>query len=103
MARPFIDPIRGFVLACLLIPMGYLAGEGYITWVLTMEWIFYLNNRDYFTAAFCILPSVLGHLATIWGHYYRSEREFQHSINKVTTPASVKQKISLWEHHILWG
>ncbi|KAI8602057.1 ferric reductase like transmembrane component-domain-containing protein [Dissophora ornata] len=103
MGRPYIDPVRAFVLVCLLIPVGYLAGEGYITWILTSEWIFNLNNRDYLTAAFCILPSVLGHLATIWGHYCRSEREFQHSIDKVTTPATVKQKISLWEHHILWG
>lgn len=98
-----IDPLRAFVLACILIPVGYLAGEGYITWILTREWIFYLNSRDYYTAAFCLLPTAMGHIATIWGHYFRAEREFQHSISKVTTPVSVKQKISLWEHHIFWG
>ncbi|KAK3821604.1 MAG: ferric reductase like transmembrane component-domain-containing protein [Benniella sp.] len=103
MPFPAIDPLRAFVLACILIPVGYFAGEGYITWILTREWIFYLNSRDYYTAAFGLLPTAMGHVATIWGHYFRAEREFQHSITKVTTPVSVKQKISLWEHHIFWG
>ncbi|KAG0367470.1 ferric/cupric-chelate reductase [Gamsiella multidivaricata] len=98
-----IDPLRALVLLCLLIITGYMAVEGYYTWVLYSEWIFDLNNRDYLTVPFMIFPSVLGHMATIWGHYYRAEREFQHSIAKVTTPVSVKQKISLWEHHVLWG
>jgi len=103
MPLPAIDPLRAFVLACILIPVGYFAGEGYITWILTREWIFNLNSRDYYTAAFGLLPTAMGHVATIWGHYFRAEREFQHSITKVTTPVSVKQKISLWEHHIFWG
>ncbi|KAG0240301.1 ferric reductase like transmembrane component-domain-containing protein [Mortierella sp. GBAus27b] len=103
MGLPVVDPLRVFVLVCLLIPVAYLAGEGYITWFLTREWIFYFNSRDYYTAAFCLLPIILGHIATIWGHYFRAEREFQHSITKVTTPVSVKQKISLWEHHIFLG
>ncbi|KAG9327784.1 hypothetical protein KVV02_000230 [Mortierella alpina] len=98
-----LDLYRASVLFCLLIPAGYLTGEGYLTWFLTREWIFSWNSRDYYTAAFCILPTALGHLATIWGHYFRCEREFQHSIAKVTTPRSVQQKISLWEHHIFWG
>ncbi|KAF9352168.1 hypothetical protein BGX26_009977 [Mortierella sp. AD094] len=102
-SQQLLKPFRALILFCLIVIWGWNLADGYVTWILTREWIFYLNNRDYFTAAFLLLPSALGHLATIWGHYFRSEREFQHSIAKVTTPVSVKQKISLWEHHIMYG
>ncbi|KAF9202930.1 hypothetical protein BGZ49_006966 [Haplosporangium sp. Z 27] len=95
--------LQSFVLLCIAIMVGWMIADGYVTWILTREWIFYMNNRDYFVGVFLLIPSALGHLATIWGHYFRSEREFQHSISKVTTPVSVKQKISLWEHHIFFG
>ncbi|KAH7044861.1 hypothetical protein BKA57DRAFT_440020 [Linnemannia elongata] len=98
-----IDPLRAFILFCILVFYGYNAGEGYITWIKAREWIFTYHNRDYLVSAFCILPVVLGHTATIWGHYFRSEREFQHSLQKVTTAKSPKEKTSLWELHILWG
>ncbi|KAG0319648.1 hypothetical protein BGZ99_004979 [Dissophora globulifera] len=103
MILPSIDRLKAFILLCLLVPFLYLAAEGYITWVLDSEWIFYLNNRDYYTAAFCLLPTALGHLATIWGHYFRSAREFQHGIDAVTAPSTEKQKYSLWEHRVLRG
>ncbi|KAF9188048.1 ferric/cupric-chelate reductase [Haplosporangium sp. Z 11] len=98
-----IDWLKAFILLCCVPIIGYNAAESYFTWFLTREWIFDFNTRDYYVTLFCIIPTVLGHFATLWGHYFRSEREFQHSIAKVTTPVSVKQKISLWEHHILWG
>ncbi|KAF9547048.1 hypothetical protein EC957_008897 [Mortierella hygrophila] len=98
-----IDPLRAFILFCILVFYGYNAGEGYITWIKASEWIFTYGNRDYLVSAFCILPVVLGHTATIWGHYFRSEREFQHGLQKVTTAKSPKEKTSLWELHILWG
>ncbi|KAG0214774.1 hypothetical protein BGX28_001409 [Mortierella sp. GBA30] len=103
MGYPSVELHRVFVLICLLVPAFYLTGEGYVTWHTFREWIFSWNRRDYYTAAFCILPTALGHFGTIWGHYFRSEREFQHSIAKVTTPRTVRQKISLWEHHIFLG
>jgi hypothetical protein len=98
-----IDPLRAFLLFCILVFYGYNAGEAYITWIKAREWIFTYHNRDYLVSAFCILPAVLGHTATIWGHYFRSDREFQHSLDKVTTSKSPKEKTSLWELHIWWG
>ncbi|KAK3846898.1 MAG: hypothetical protein J3R72DRAFT_432662 [Linnemannia gamsii] len=98
-----IDPLRVFIFVCLLVFYGYSAGEGYITWIKTREWIFTYNNRDYLASVFCILPAVLGHMASIWGHYFRSEREFQHGLQKVTTAKSPKEKTSLWELHVWWG
>ena len=98
-----VDPLKAFVLACILIFYGYSTGEAYITWIKTREWIFSFNNRDYLVTAFCLLPTVLGHMATIWGHYFRSEREWHHSLDKVTTSADPKEKTSLWELHTLWG
>ncbi|KAF9328881.1 hypothetical protein BG006_008010 [Podila minutissima] len=98
-----VDLRKVLIFICLLIPAVWYTFEGYITWVLQREWIFNLSNRDYLTTALFLIPWIIGHMATIWGHYYRSEREFQHSIAKVTTPASVRQKISLWERHIFWG
>lgn len=98
-----VDLRKVLIFICLLIPAVWYSFEGYITWILKREWIFYLSNRDYLTTALFLIPWIIGHMATIWGHYYRAEREFQHSIAKVTTPASVRQKISLWERHIFWG
>ncbi|GJJ68253.1 hypothetical protein EMPS_00599 [Entomortierella parvispora] len=103
MRSPRIDPLRAFIFVCLMIPFIWALVEGYITWIYTSEYIFQFNSRDYFVPALCIVPSAIGHLATIWGHYFRTDREFHHSLAKVTAPASVKQRISLWEHHILWG
>ncbi|KAG0026492.1 hypothetical protein BGZ81_006311 [Podila clonocystis] len=98
-----VDLRKVLIFICLLIPAVWYSFEGYITWILKREWIFYLSNRDYLTTALFLIPWIIGHMATIWGHYFRAEREFQHSIAKVTTPASVRQKISLWERHIFWG
>ncbi|KAG0054471.1 hypothetical protein BGZ83_011158 [Gryganskiella cystojenkinii] len=103
MRSPRIDPLRGLILVCLMISFLWSAMEGWVTWILTREWIFYFNSRDYFVGALLITPSAIGHLATLWGHYFRTDREFHHSLSKVTAPATVKQKISLWEHHIFWG
>ncbi|KAF9922749.1 hypothetical protein FBU30_007122 [Linnemannia zychae] len=96
-------PLKAIVIFCILVFYLYNAIEGYITWIKVREWIFSYHNRDYLVSAFCILPAVLGHMATLWGHYFRSEREYQNSIQKATCAKSSKEKMSLWEHHIFWG
>ncbi|KAI8606423.1 hypothetical protein EDD21DRAFT_410230 [Dissophora ornata] len=98
-----ISPLFVFIVICILIPIAYNFADYEFTWIRDISSNYYYNQRDYYVLGFCIAPSVLGHVGTIWGHYYRAEREFQHSIAKVTTPVSVSQKISLWERHILWG
>ncbi|KAF9965310.1 hypothetical protein BGZ70_005065 [Mortierella alpina] len=99
MANPFVL----FIIICTLIPIGYQLADYDLTWHSKITANYFYGERDYYVIGACIAPSVLGHIATIWGHYFRAEREFQHSIAKVTTPASVNQKISLWERHIFWG
>jgi hypothetical protein len=102
--RPHLfNPFFLFILVCILIPIGYNFVDYDLTWATKIGTNWFYNVRDYYVIGACIAPSVLGHIASIWGHYYRAEREFQHSIAKVTTPKSVKQKISLWERHIWWG
>ncbi|KAF8979035.1 hypothetical protein BGZ46_005908 [Entomortierella lignicola] len=102
--RPrLVNPFFFFILICILIPVAYSFADYQLTWFQRIKPNYYYNERDYYVLGLCIAPTVLGHIATIWGHYYRAEREFQHSIAKVTTPASVHQKISLWERHIWWG
>ncbi|KAG0246259.1 hypothetical protein BGX31_003449 [Mortierella sp. GBA43] len=102
--RPhLLNPFFLFILVCILIPIGYNFVDYDLTWATKIGTNWFYNVRDYYVIGACIAPSVLGHIASIWGHYYRAEREFQHSIAKVTTPKSVKQKISLWERHIWWG
>lgn len=96
-------PFYFFIILCCLIPIGYQLGDYQLTWQAKITSNYFYGQRDYYVLGACIAPSILGHIATIWGHYYRAEREFQHSIAKVTTPASVNQKISLWERHIWWG
>ncbi|KAF9358341.1 hypothetical protein BGX34_008966 [Mortierella sp. NVP85] len=102
--RPhLLNPFFFFILLCILIPLGYNFVDYNYTWHTKIGTNWFYNERDYYVLGLCIAPSVLGHIGSIWGHYYRAEREFQHSIAKVTTPVSVKQKISLWERHIWWG
>lgn len=98
-----VEKRKVLIFICLLIPTLWMFVDGAVTWLLARQWVFYLNNRDYLTTACFLIPCIVGHLATVWGHYFRAEREFQNSISKVTTPASERQKISLWEHHIMWG
>ena len=98
-----MSPFYVFIIICTLIPIAYSAGDYWFTWHEKITSNYFYGERDYYVIGACIAPSVLGHIATIWGHYFRAEREFQHSIAKVTTPASVNQKISLWERHIWWG
>ncbi|KAI1314921.1 hypothetical protein EDD11_001558 [Mortierella claussenii] len=102
--RPhMLNPFFFLIVTCILIPIAYNFADYDLTWTSKIGTNYSYNERDYYVLGLCIAPSVLGHIATIWGHYYRAEREFQHSIAKVTTPASVNQKISLWERHIWWG
>ncbi|KAF9919460.1 hypothetical protein BGZ65_012138, partial [Modicella reniformis] len=91
----FLNPCFFFILICILIPIAYNFADYDLTWHNKIDSNWFYNERDYYVLGLCIAPSVLGHIATIWGHYYRAEREFQHSIAKVTTPVAVKQKISL--------
>ncbi|KAF9388126.1 hypothetical protein CPB97_001577 [Podila verticillata] len=98
-----VEKRKVLIFICLLLPTLWMFVDGGVTWLIARQWIFSLSNRDYLTTACFLIPCIVGHLATIWGHYFRSEREFQNSISKVTTPVSERQKISLWEHHIMWG
>ncbi|KAG0328362.1 hypothetical protein BGZ99_005545 [Dissophora globulifera] len=97
------SPFSVFILLCILFPVGYTLADYELTWERKIGSNFIYNVRDYYVLGLCIAPTVLGHIATTWGHYYRAEREFQHSIAKITTPASERQKISLWEQHIWCG
>ncbi|KAF9421344.1 ferric/cupric-chelate reductase [Podila epigama] len=100
---PKINFLYVFITVCMAIPIGYGFADYDLTWHRKITSNYFYGERDYYIIFLCILPTALGHLATIWGHYFRAEREFQHSIAKVTSPASVNQKISLWERHIFWG
>ncbi|KAF9995495.1 ferric/cupric-chelate reductase [Entomortierella chlamydospora] len=103
-AWPYLaNPFFISILLCILIPIAYSFADYKLTWIRSIRSNYYYNERDYYVLGLCIAPTVLGHIGTIWGHYYRAEREFQHSIAKVTTPASIHQKISLWERHIWCG
>ncbi|KAG0196778.1 hypothetical protein BGX28_009754, partial [Mortierella sp. GBA30] len=98
-----VNPFFFSILICTLIPLAYNFADYELTWNRKIKANYFYNERDYYMLGLCIAPSILGHIATIWGHYYRAEREFKHSIAKVTTPASVNQRISLWERHMWWG
>ncbi|KAF9205810.1 ferric/cupric-chelate reductase, partial [Podila verticillata] len=100
---PKINWLYIFISICIAVPVGYGFADYELTWERKIKTNYFIGERDTYVLGACLLPSALGHLATIWGHYFRAEREFQHSIAKVTAPASVNQKISLWERHIFWG
>ncbi|KAG0073608.1 hypothetical protein BGZ92_003775 [Podila epicladia] len=61
------------------------------------------NVRDAFFLSLFVLPAVLSHLVTIWGHYYRADSHFQESIVKVAMKnAKDRKRVSIWERHDPW-
>ncbi|KAF9578452.1 hypothetical protein BGW38_005729, partial [Lunasporangiospora selenospora] len=61
--------------------------------------IFYPNNlRDFYSVGFYVIPAILSHLITIWGHYYRVDSIFQEAIVLVATKtAKERKRISFWD------
>lgn len=61
------------------------------------------NVRDAFFLSLFVLPALLSHLVTIWGHYYRADSHFQESIVKVSMEnAKDRKRVSIWERHDPW-
>ncbi|KAG0333420.1 hypothetical protein BG000_009170 [Podila horticola] len=61
------------------------------------------NVRDAFFLSLFVLPALLSHLVTIWGHYYRADSHFQESIVKVSMKnAKDRKRVSIWERHDPW-
>ncbi|KAG0368475.1 hypothetical protein BGZ54_001841, partial [Gamsiella multidivaricata] len=84
---------------CLAIFVGWTFADYFELWDEHIKSHFVWNEMDLFWTTVCLLPILLGHFITIWGNYFRASSQFQHSISKVTTPASEKQRISIWERH----
>lgn len=76
-----------------------------ITWQARrgIRFILLYNIWDAFFLSLFVLPAVLSHLVTIWGHYYRVDSHFQESIVKVCMENSKDRKrVSFWERHDPW-
>ncbi|KAF9910686.1 hypothetical protein BX616_010798 [Lobosporangium transversale] len=85
--------------ACLAVFSVWLFADYFILWRAKIKSHFVWNEMDIYWSLVCLLPILLGHFITIWGNYFRATNHFQHSISKVTTPATEKQRISFWERH----
>ncbi|KAF9028389.1 hypothetical protein BGZ52_011605 [Haplosporangium bisporale] len=81
----------------MLVMTGWWLADYQTLWGKTEFGDFYhFAIRDYYFLGLCVLPSILSHLATIWGHYYRADTIFQESITRVSS-SDKKQKVSIWE------
>jgi len=81
----------------MLVMTGWWLADYQTLWGKTEFGDFYhFAIRDYYFLGLCVLPSILSHLATIWGHYYRADAIFQESITRVSS-SDKKQKVSIWE------
>ncbi|KAF9328247.1 ferric/cupric-chelate reductase [Podila minutissima] len=81
----------------MLVMTGWWLADYETLWGKTEFGDFYFFAiRDYYFLGLCVLPSILSHLVTIWGHYYRADAIFQESITRVSS-ADKKQKVSIWE------
>ncbi|KAI9231481.1 MAG: hypothetical protein BYD32DRAFT_204922 [Podila humilis] len=68
-----------------------------------IRFILLYNIWDAFFLSLFVLPAVLSHLVTIWGHYYRVDSHFQESIVKVCMENSKgRKRVSFWERHDPW-
>ncbi|KAG0233751.1 hypothetical protein BGW42_007211 [Actinomortierella wolfii] len=97
-----IGLFRLAIAVCILLPLAFGYADYYMTWINKVKAIYYYNERDLYVMVLAIIPTILGHLLALWGHYFRAEREFQNAIAKVTAPTHKKQQLALWERH-LWG
>jgi len=111
----------------LIVPFVYLIADFYLVWFNsegTRAIYRYFNSRDFFFVGLLVLPAIVSHIVTIWGHYYRADSHFQKSIVKVVSgneeddldktkaakrgsfesPAKEKKKktTSIWERHDPW-
>ncbi|KAI1314923.1 hypothetical protein EDD11_001560 [Mortierella claussenii] len=84
---------------CLAVFSGWMFADYFMIWQEKIKTHFVWNEMDMYWSLVCLLPILLGHFITIWGNYFRASSQFQHSISKVTTPASEKQRVSFWERH----
>ncbi|KAG0054443.1 hypothetical protein BGZ83_011237 [Gryganskiella cystojenkinii] len=88
--------------ACLACFVAWQFADYFILWQDKIKSHFVFGQIDLYWSVVCLLPILLGHFITIWGNYFRATTQFEHSIAKVTTPASKHKKISLWERHDRW-
>ncbi|KAF9186052.1 ferric/cupric-chelate reductase [Haplosporangium sp. Z 767] len=92
-------------LACIVVVILFLLADFKLTWLspTTTYDIYYFNKRDFYFVSLFILPAIISHLITIWGHYYRADSIFQENIVNVSTAtAKERKRISVWERHDPW-
>lgn len=108
--------MQGYTIVSLmgmLILLAFWVGDYKMLWATkkVVASVYEVGLRDYYFWGLCIAPSILSHLATVWGHYYRADSIFQRSISRVSWPSSLtaeerkaKQlnQISIWEKHDPW-
>ncbi|KAF9939352.1 hypothetical protein BGZ65_010737 [Modicella reniformis] len=85
--------------ACLAIFSGWMFADYFVLWKHRIQSHLVWNEMYLYWSIVCLLPILLGHFITLWGNYFRTSSQFQHSISMVTTPTHKKQQISLWERH----
>ncbi|KAG9325265.1 hypothetical protein KVV02_000013 [Mortierella alpina] len=92
-------------MTCMVVLAMYLSADFRLTWLTTrgIREIYYYNKRDLYFVGLFVLPAIISHLLTIWGHYYRADSIFQQSIALVSTAtAKERRRISIWERHDPW-
>ncbi|KAF9941711.1 ferric/cupric-chelate reductase [Modicella reniformis] len=96
---------RSVALSCVLVLTLYMFADFKVAWLsgVTVKDIYYYNKRDLYVVVLFIIPAIVSHLVTIWGHYFKRDEIFQESIAKCST-ATVKERtrIPVWERHDPW-
>ncbi|KAF9929617.1 hypothetical protein FBU30_001406 [Linnemannia zychae] len=103
---------QGLILLTLTIGIIFLFIDFKITWLapVRLSDLYYFNRRDAIFISLSVIPAILSHLITIWGHYYRSDAIFQESIQLVSIDSDdtikgeriKRRRISIWERHDPW-
>ena len=90
---------------CVLVSTLFLFADFKVVWLpkVSVKDIYYYNKRDFFVVVLFIIPAIVSHLVTIWGHYYKADDIFQEAIAKCSTAtAKERKRISIWERHDPW-
>ncbi|KAF9404613.1 ferric/cupric-chelate reductase, partial [Podila epigama] len=87
----------------MLIVLAFWLGDHKMLWDTKAEVldVYWFGLRDHYFLGLCVLPSLVSHLATIWGHYYRADAIFQDSITRVSSTDKTR-KVAFWERHDSW-
>jgi len=88
---------------CISLMIAWTFVDYYILWYKPVKPISEWTGSDTYWSHFCLFPVLIGHLATIWGSYYRTGRQWRNYITNVNTPLKDREPVQFMDRHSYFG